>query len=206
MAAPFNRLTPRQWILIAVLVPVAVLFFRKRILSSLPNFPTTKTIAAERTRLKKRRRQLAELEKRLAARDVELENLRAAAAPFWKIADRNAAKQKGFIQTEVNRLIDRANIRGVDYQVMNPKRSEVPGKAHVYRVEVTVNITASMKEVTRVLEQIERSPRWLLWGQCSITPYSLREPNKVRLTGTIRAYVLSPDAVAFLQPDAEEKG
>ena len=206
MTSPFNRLTLRQWLLLAVFIPVAILFFRKRVFAMFPEFPTPMAIAEERSMLAKRRKQLAELESRLAAQESELANLRALAAPFWQIGDRSVGKQKGFIQTEVNKLIDRANIRGVDYQVMNPKRVEIPDKTHVYGVEVTVNITASMKEITRVLEQIERSPRRLSWGQCSITPYNLRDPNKVRLTGTVRARVLSPDAVAFLEPAVGEGG
>jgi len=206
MATPFNRLTPRQWFLIAILIPVAVLFFRKRVFAAFPELPTQGAIVTERELLGKRQGQLAELEEKLAAQQGELAALRDAAAPLWMIDDRNVAKQKGFIQTEVNRLIDQASIRGVDYQVMNPKRNDIPDKTHVYDVEVTVNITASMKEITRVLEQIELSPRELTWGQCSITPYNLRDPSKVRLTGTIRARVLSPDAVDFLKPAAEGDG
>lgn len=201
-----RKLTVRQWILLLVLIPVAILFFRKRVLGAVPSIPTRAGIEAEQDELDRRRGQLQELQAQLATQEGDVASLRRVAAPLWKISDRSAARQKGIIQREVNRLIDRANIRGVDYQVMNPKRREIPEMDHVYEVEVTVNITASMKEITRVLAEIDQSERLLNWSQCSITPYNLRDPNKVRLTGTLRALVLSPDVVEFLEPEETAEG
>lgn len=206
MASLRNRLSLRQWLLIGIMVPVALLFLRKRVLAFVPDFPTRAVLAEEAGLLDKRAEQLRKLEERLAAQDAEVEALRGRAAPLWRIDDRSLARQRGLIQNEVNRLLAKANVRGADYQVMNPRRLDLPGKSLVYEVEVTVNITATMREIGRVLLEVDRSPIRLTWNQCTIAPHNLREPNKVRLTGTLRAFALAPEAVEFLARRTEEPG
>jgi|GEM_PF-2716559 len=203
MMAILRKATLRQWLLILVLIPVAVLFFHKRVAGLIRALPTQRVIADEQALLQQRREKLDALQAKLEARDSELAELRRQAAPFWRIDDRNAARQKGIIQNEVNRLLTKANIRGVDYQVINPRRIDLPEKALVYEVEVTVNMTASMREIARVLAEIDRSEQQLTWSQCSVAPLNLRDTSKVRLTGTLRALVLSPDAVALLGGSSE---
>ncbi|MBN2452531.1 MAG: hypothetical protein JXR77_19255 [Lentisphaeria bacterium] len=206
MAVPSGRISRRQWVLILILVPVALLFFRKRVAVLLPAFPTQSMLQEEAALREKRETQVRKLEERVALQDEEMAAVRDLAAPFWRIDDRSVARQKGVIQNEVNKLLARANIRGVDYQVMNPKRNELPGRVHVYEIEVTVNITASMREIGRVLAEIDRAPHLLTWNQCSIAPYNLREPNKVRLTGTLSALVLSADAAEVVFGRTEDAG
>lgn len=203
MMAILKKTTLRQWVLILVLIPVAVLFFHKRMASLLRALPTKRAIAEEQARLEQRQEKLDGLQGKIEARDTELADLRQQAAPFWRIDDRNPVRQKGIIQNEVNRLLTKANIRGVDYQVINPRRIDLPEKTLVYEVEVTVNMTASMREIARVLAEIDRSEQQLTWSQCSVAPLNLRDTSKVRLTGTLRALVLSPDAVALLGGSSE---
>lgn len=203
MTAALGKLNLRQWVLILVLIPVAALFFQKRLLGALRALPTPSVIEEERGRLEAARSKLEAIQARLEARETELAQLRQQVAPFWRIEDRNPARQKGIIQNEVNRLLTRASIRGVDYQVINPRRLDLPEKTLVYEVEVTVNMTSSMREIARVLAEIERSEQRLTWSQCTIAPLNLRDTSKVRLTGTLRARVLSPEAVELLAGNSE---
>lgn len=203
MPGGLHKPTPRQWVLILVLIPVAALFLRKYLFGIVPELPTSSRIAGETALLQKRRDQLQALQDQLEARETQLAELRQLAAPFWMIDDRNAARQKSLLQNEVNRVLARANIRGVDYQVVNPRRLEVQDKTLIYEVEATVNMTASMREIARVLAEVDRSPQMLTWSQCTIAPLNLRDTTKVRLTGTLRAQVLSPEAVALVRGGSE---
>jgi Sec-independent protein translocase protein TatA len=205
MIAAMRKLNPRQWALILVLIPVAVLFFQKRVAGMVRSLPTARAIEAEREVLRERREKHDALQAKLDARESELASLREQTAPFWRVDDRNPARQKGIVQNEVNRLLSKANIRGVDYQVINPRRLDLPDKTLVYEVEVTVNMTASMREIARVLAEVDRSEQRLTWSQCSIAPLNLRDTSKVRLTGTLRALVLSPDAVELLAGTTEAR-
>jgi hypothetical protein len=203
MTAALHRLRPRQWALILVLIPVAVLFFRHRVAGLVRSLPTSRAIQAEQDHLQDQRGKLEGLRAQIEARDTELAELRQQVASFWRIDNRNAAQQKGAIQNEVTRLLTKASISNAEYQVINPRRLDLPEKTLVYEVQVTVNMTASMREIARVLTEIDRSEQRLTWSQCNIAPLNLRDTSKVRLTGTLRALVLSPDAVALLGGGSE---
>ena len=193
----------RQWMLLLVLIPVAVLFFQKRIATQLGTLPTTARIRAEAVSLEKGRERLQALQDQVGSREGQVAELKRQAAPFWSIDDRNALRQKNILQSEVTRVLTKANIRNGDYQIVNPRRLDITEKTQIYEVEVTVNMTASMREVARVLLEIDRSPQALTWSQCNIVPLNLRDTSKVRLTGTLRARVLSPDAAALLRGGSE---
>ncbi|NLF17662.1 MAG: hypothetical protein GX595_10450 [Lentisphaerae bacterium] len=203
MSGGLQKPSVRQGILILILIPVAVLFVHRYFGHLLPDLPTAARVRAEEDLLEKRREQLRTLEDQRSARAAQLEELRSLAAPLWLIEDRNAARQKTLLQNEVNRVLAKANIRGVDYQVVNPRRLDLPDKTLIYEVEATVNMTASMREISRVLAEVDRSPQTLTWSQCSIAPLNLRDTSKVRLTGTLRARVLSPEAVALVRGGSE---
>lgn len=203
MTAGLRKISTRQWLLVLVFIPVAALFFQKRLAAQLANLPTAARIRAEASLLAERREQLQGLQDEVGSRDGQIADLKRLAAPFWSIDDRNAARQKNILQNEVTRVLTRANIRGVDYQVVNPRRLDIADKTQVYEVEVTVNMTASMREIARVLAEIDRSAQALTWSQCNLAPLNLRDTSKVRLTGTLRARVLSPDAATLLRGGSE---
>ena len=203
MTAGLRKMSLRQWALVLVLIPVAVIFFQKRIMAQLGTLPTAARIQAEERLLAERREQLQQLQDEVASRDGQVAELARLAAPFWSIDDRNSARQKNTLQSEVTRVLTKANIRGVDYQIVNPRRLDIAEKSQVYEVEVTVNMTASMREIARVLAEIDRSTQALTWSQCNLAPLNLRDTSKVRLTGTLRARVLSPDAAALLRGGSE---
>ena len=203
MTAGLRKISTRQWLLVLVFIPVAVLFFQKRLAAQLANLPTAARIRAEADLLAERREQLQGLQDEVGSRDGQIADLKRLAAPFWSIDDRNTARQKNALQNEVTRVLTRANIRGPDYQVVNPRRLDIAEKTQVYEVEVTVNMTASMREIARVLAEIDRSAQALTWSQCNIAPLNLRDTSKVRLTGTLRARVLSPDAATLLRGGSE---
>jgi hypothetical protein len=203
MTAALHKLSPRQWLLLLLLIPVVLLFLWKRVPGLLPDLPTRRLIGSEEKVLEKRREQLQSLQEQIDARQGQIAELKRLTASFWKIEDRNPSRQKGVIQNEVNRVLGKANIRGVDYQVINPRRLDLPDKSQVYEIEVTVNMTASMREIARVLAEVDRSPQTLSWSQCSLAPMNLRDTSKVRLTGTLKAQVLSPDAVDLLRGGSE---
>lgn len=203
MSAGLRKMSLRQWMLLLVLIPVAVLFFQKRIATQLGTLPTTARIRAEAVSLAKGRERLQALQDQVGSREGQVAELKRQAAPFWSIDDRNALRQKNILQSEVTRVLTKANIRNGDYQIVNPRRLDITEKTQIYEVEVTVNMTASMREVARVLLEIDRSPQALTWSQCNIVPLNLRDTSKVRLTGTLRARVLSPDAAALLRGGSE---
>jgi hypothetical protein len=203
MSAGLRNIRLRQWLLMLVLIPVAGLFFQKRIATQLSGLPTSARIRAEAGLLAERREQLQALQEEVDSRDGQVAELRRLATPLWSVDDRNAARQKNILQNEVTRVLTKANIRGVDYQVVNPRRLDIAEKTQVYEVEVTVNMTASMREIARVLAEIDRSAQALTWSQCNIAPLNLRDTSKVRLTGTLRARVLAPDAAALLRGGSE---
>jgi hypothetical protein len=203
MTAGLRKISLRQWVLVLVFIPVAALFFQKRLAAQLGALPTAARIGVERGLLEERREQLQTLQDQVGSREGQVAELRRLAAPFWSIDDRNAARQKNILQSEVTRVLTKANIRGVDYQIVNPRRLDIAEKSQVYEVEVTVNMTASMREIARVLAEIDRSTQALTWSQCNLAPLNLRDTSKVRLTGTLRARVLSPDAAALLRGGSE---
>jgi len=193
----WHKLTGRQRLLALVAVLLAVLVAGRFAGPVLGRLPLPENIRAQERELLRRQQRLAELKARRQARDAALVRLRQQAAPFWHLQSKTPAVE---VTAEFARLARQADVK--IQQVGAPRTDRVANTNHVREVEFTVRLMASMREVTRLLAQLEQSPNVFLWSKCDIRPDNRRAPKAVVLNGRIKALVLSPEASRFLAGEA----
>jgi hypothetical protein len=191
MAQIVPKMTARQWFLVIALVITAIFFVRKYM--PVLNVPTRRSIDVEISRLKERRKDLAVIRRKVAAMEDARAELRAKAAPFWQIEGKNAEQA---VVAEFTKIARRAKVS--THRVDKPHRNKVLDLNDVFEVEFSVQITASMREIARLLAELENAEQRFYWTQCSLRPDNIRAPKNVRLIGRLKALVLSSDASEFL--------
>jgi hypothetical protein len=191
-------MTARQWGLVIALV-VTGIFFARKYLPGL-HVPTRHSIEDEVSSLEERRKDLAVMRKKVEEVDEARAALRAKASPFWQIESKNAEQA---VVAEFTKIARRAQVS--THRVDKPRRNKVLDLNDVFEVEFSVQVTASMREVSRLLAEIEASEQRFYWTQCSIRPDNIRAPKNVRLIGRLRALVLSSEASEFLSGKGGER-
>lgn len=127
-------------------------------------------------------------ERRDAARREKLERL---ADPFWRSGHRSAQAR---VQSEFEQLSRRAHVM-----------IQTLGSPHIRdysdtieEVELTVRIRASMKEIARLLEEVEKADPPFFWTLCTIRPNDPRDPSGVVLSGKVSVLMLKAEASRLL--------
>ena len=196
MRDALQKLTVRQWVLLGLLVPVSIVFVNKVFFGGDSDalWPGDGVISGARAELKASETALREARERAEQGESELRILRSQASPFWKLP-RKGVEQA--VISEFEKLAQRAQIQ--NRKVDRATVSKLLNLGQIYQVDFYVQVSASMREVTRLLKEVEHSERAFFWSQCTIRPDNLRNPNSVRLTGRVQVLVLSDDASAMLE-------
>lgn len=200
MAALSSKLNGRQKFLLLVMVLVGIFFSRQYLRVALEKLPTDAALEREKQLLESRKKDLAVVQKRLETQGETIDRLRDQAAIFWRVP-RKQCKQD--VMAAFSKIARNAQVQR--HRVDKPKENKVLNLENVYEVEFSVQVDATMREVTRLLAEIERSKERFFWSECTIRPDNTRAPKKVRLTGKVRALVLSDDALDVLAGKTEEE-
>lgn len=201
MPANGDRGARRRKILLLLVLVLAVVFALQFSGLSLAELPTNAVIEQQTTELHAARKLLAKLSRESARDEHHLAELRAQATPFWSVSEQHADQE---IRQNFDRVARDAKIS--KQQVFAPRRADLQDYDYLYEVEFSVSLMGTMKEISRLLYEMEKSDHVFQWTQCSIAPANRRSPTEVRLSGKIRALVLRPEAQAILANQAEGQG
>ena len=70
---------------------------------------------------------------------------------------------------------------------------------YIQEVELRMEMRGvSMREVTRLLRELENARHSFSWSSCKIEPDNLQKPTGVKFSGRLRAFVLNEEAVKVL--------
>ncbi|MDX9980594.1 MAG: hypothetical protein RBU25_11270 [Lentisphaeria bacterium] len=202
MTASGDRGARRKLILLLLALVLAVVF-TVQFSGFLPGeWPTKSLINEQAKELRAARKQLARLSQEGAQGNRRLQDLQDQSAPFWTVSSERQAEQE--IIEHFNRAARNAQIN--KHQINKPRSAPLPNYAYLYEVEFSVSLTSTMKEITRLLQEMEKTEHLFQWTQCSISVLNRRAPTEVRLTGKVRAVVLRPEARAILEGKQEGQG
>ncbi len=202
MPATSDRAARRRKILLLLVLVLAVVFALQFSGLSFDEVPTGTLIEEQAKQLRTSRKLLAKLSQEDLQDENHLAELRVDASPFWTVESEAGAIQE--IRANFDRIARKAMIS--KQQVFSPDKADIPNYDYLYEVTFSVTITATMKEITRLLYEMERADHVFQWTQCSITVTNRRNPTEVRLNGKVRAVVLRPEAQAILASREEGRG
>lgn len=202
MTASGDRGSRRKIILLLLALLLAVVF-AVQFSGFLPGeWPTQSLINKQARELRDTRKQLARLSQEGMQGNRRLQGLQDQGALFWTVGSERQAEQE--IIEHFNRVARNAQIN--KHQIRTPRSAPLPNYAYLYEVEFSVSLTSTMKEITRLLQEMEKTEHLFQWTQCSISVLNRRAPTEVRLTGKVRAVVLRPEARAILEGKREGQG
>ncbi len=178
-------------ILVAVAMVLAFVLVLAQSGVKLGGLPLPGAISREEKRLEDLQRTFKRLQKDRRQLEEDLDHLRSAARPFWSVEGRLPAAE---VQSQFDKLARRARV--TIQSVGAPQVHKV--SEQVRSVELAVRFRGTMREVARLLAELEKSDRPFYWLSLNIRPDSLRDPKGVSLTGKIQALVLSPEAARMI--------
>ena len=200
LLAKINR---RQLVLLLLMLFIGFFFVRRFISFSLP----TSALLEERVQeLQSLRSDLLVARKQSSERQEELQALQSLAEPYWF-----ASGQRALVDQEINKefgkLLRQAQLPAT--QKIDLQRNKLPGLSHIQEVQIRLELRAvSMREVSRLLQEVHGYGDKLNWNYCRIEPDNPRQPKNVNLSARLRALVLGSEAVDFLNqaPALEASG
>ncbi len=201
MLRAWNKLTVRSRILAGMAVILAGVFAWECADLPIDRLPLRRNIQKLEQELEERRTELAELKAGRKARLDAITRMRRKAQPFWLTETQNPLVQ---VPTEFTKLARLAQV--TVQRPGDPRKTKVLDMTHVSQIEFSVRATASMREISRLLAEVEQSQHKFYWGVCQIRPDNRRTPQQAVMTGRIRALVLSPEASKFISGDSEGDG
>jgi Tfp pilus assembly protein PilO len=200
MPAKGNSGSGRKKILLLIMLALAVVLAMQFSGLSIGELPTQEAIEQQGKSLRSAQKRLRKLTKQNRHEDKQLAELNAMAAPLWQISGRVSEQE---VREQLERLAREAKVSLPRITTM--KRSSVQGYDYIDEVELSITWTATMKEITRLLYQIDTSKRVFRWTNCSIRPVNPRDPKEVKLMGRLRALVLNTEAQTMLTGEQEEQ-
>ncbi len=178
----------RQLIYIGV-IGILLLFYAARFLPGSDKTNNTASSAVDNQRL---RTDLEVGYKELEALESEMQDLKQEAAQYWR--DKQGAVPTSEIQAHV---LDIGRKHGVNLKyVGSPKALKVNDA--VGAVDITISATGDIQSYGRFIAAIEASSPKLVWWNCTILPTNRLNPRDLAMSGTIRAYVLTPGTTDIL--------
>jgi hypothetical protein len=190
LLAKINR---RQLVLLLLMLFIGFFFVRRFISFSLP----TSALLEERVQeLQSLRSDLLVARKQSSERQEELQALQSLAEPYWF-----ASGQRALVDQEINKefgkLLRQAQLPAT--QKIDLQRNKLPGLSHIQEVQIRLELRGvSMREVSRLLQEVHGYGDKLNWSYCRIEPDNPRLPKNVNLSARLRALVLGSEAVDFL--------
>ena len=200
LLAKINR---RQLVLLLLMLLIGFFFVRRFISFSLP----TSALLEQRVQeLQSLRSDLLVARKQSSERQEELQALQSLAEPYWF-----ASGQRALVDQEINKefgkLLRQAQLPAT--QKIDLQRNKLPGLSHIQEVQIRLELRGvSMREVSRLLQEVHGYGDKLNWNYCRIEPDNPRQPKNVNLSARLRALVLGSEAVDFLNqaPALEASG
>ena len=170
--------------------------------SDLPTdqFPLPGNIRTQEEELVRLQKDIEVLRLERGNRERAFTKLRTQASPFWQIRGKTPHVE---VPAEFTKLARQAQVKV--QTVGAPRSNKLLDLAHIREVEFSVRVTSSMREVSRLLDQVDRADHELHWKSLSLRPDNRTAPKAVVLNGRVRALVLSADAADFLAEGEEEK-
>ncbi|MDD3696285.1 MAG: hypothetical protein PHG44_10015 [Lentisphaeria bacterium] len=190
LLAKINR---RQLVLLLLMLFIGFFFVRRFISFSLP----TSALLEQRVQeLQSLRSDLLVARKQSSERQEELQALQSLAEPYWF-----ASGQRALVDQEINKefgkLLRQAQLPAT--QKIDLQRNKLPGLSHIQEVQIRLELRGvSMREVSRLLQEVHGYGDKLNWSYCRIEPDNPRLPKNVNLSARLRALVLGSEAVDFL--------
>ena len=178
--------------LLVVLLSAALVFTYGGIPYS--DLPLPGNITAQERELKRLRGTVKKLRRAHRRRDRQMEDLRRLAAPFWVLDTQGAAAD---VVAELRKLTRDAQVTPQSVRLSRDKPEKYT--EYVQSVEITVQITDTMKNISRFLKTLEESDRAFFWKTCTIRPDNANDPKKAVFNGRIQALLLSPEATALVE-------
>lgn len=158
------------------------------------DLPLPGNITAQRKELKRLQGTVRKLRRAHRRRERQMEDLRRVAAPFWVLGSEGSAAD---VRAELKRLTREAGVTLQSERLSRDKPEKFTD--YVESVEITVQLTDSMKSISRFLKALEESDRAFFWKACTIRPDNPRDPKQAVLNGKIQALLLSPEATALVE-------
>ncbi len=200
--ASISKINRRQLFLLAMMLLIGF-FFVKRYVSF--DLPTSGLLQERQQQLLSLRSDLKVARKEAEDRLQEIKTLQDLAEPYWF-----ASGQRALIDQEINKefgkLLRLAQLPA--NQKIDLQRNKLPGVNHIHEVQIRLELRGiSMRETSRLLQEVHKYGNKLSWSYCRIEPDNPRTPKSVNLSARLRALVLGNEAVDYLNqtPNAESR-
>ena len=186
-----------QKIVLGGLIVVFIILLGRQYLPMI-ELPTDSHIQEEQDRLKSLRGDLAVQKKMNQDWQGELAALRSKSGQFW-IRTRTTLPVEQEVLEEFNNI---ARLASVNIQSREARLIKTNNVNYIQEVELRMEMRGvSMREVTRLLRELENARHSFCWSSCKIEPDNLQKPTGVKLSGRLRAFVLNEEAVKVLGGD-----
>lgn len=189
-----KKFTFRQMVLVGLMVIIGLLVVRQYA-GKLQALPTMNRIGEETKMLHSLDTDLQVMKKQNQEWNSEFADLQELAQPFWVFG-----AQRGLIEQEVTKEFQKIlRAAQVVPQKVESQRNKLLSFNHIVEVEIRLDLRGvSMQEVSRLLLEVERSRRKLIWSYCRIEPDNPRTPKNVNVSARLKAFALNPESADFL--------
>lgn len=192
--ANIQKIPRRQLILLVIMIIIGLLLCRQYL--GVIQLPTMSYIESQVKALESAQNDLKVAEVDEQKRLQELEELRDLSNDFWTSSSQRASTEQE-ITREFNKLLRRAQLPA--NQKVDIQRNKLPGVNNLQEVQIKLDLkNVTMREITRLLNEVKTTGNRLTWVQCQISPDNPRTPQNVNFSGKLRALVLTPEASEFL--------
>ncbi len=195
MSSAWNNMTPGKRLaalgLLALVLGGAVLWSYGGALARGLPFPSV--IRAEKSKIRKLKRRIRAIRKQQRKYQARLREVRALAAPFRHLGGGLSAAD---VSTEFGKLTRRAQVSPQSVRLLRERPDKFSD--YVLSVELAILLRTSMREISRLLAELEKARGGFYWRTCSIRPDNPRAPRQVYLSGRLQTLFLSPDAERLL--------
>jgi len=198
--ASISKINRRQLVLLALMLVIGFFFVRRYVTFALP---TTPLIDERLLKLQSLRGDLQVARKQAEDRLQEIKALQSLAEPYWVPTGQRALVDQE-INKEFGKLLRQAQLPAnhkIDLQ-----RNKLPGVNHIQEVQIRLELRGiSMREVSRLLQEVHKYGDKLSWSYCRIEPDNPRTPKNVNLSARLRALVLGNEGEDYLNQSAAGK-
>jgi len=198
--ASISKINRRQLVLLTMMLVIGFFFVRRYVTFALP---TTPLIDERLLQLQSLRGDLQVARKQADDRLQEIKALQTLAEPYWIPAGQRALVDQE-INKEFGKLLRQAQLPA--NQKIDLQRNKLPGVNHIQEVQIRLELRGvSMREVSRLLQEVHKYGDKLSWSYCRIEPDNPRTPKNVNLSARLRALVLGNEAADYLNQSASGK-